>query len=78
LLERIDTWIAVALSGPRALTDVALAERLSSAGAQTIITAVSVETGCELVRLLAQPQDRVIVFGSFLTVGAALQWARLM
>ncbi len=78
LLHRIDRWIAVGLSGPRALSDAELADRLRSAGAQTVITAVDVAAGCELAQSLAKPEDRIIAFGSFLTVGAALEWAQLM
>lgn len=78
LRERVDTWIAVGLPGERALSDTALADRLRTAGAQSVMTASDVASGCELARQQARPEDRIVVFGSFLTVGAALEWARLM
>ena len=39
--------------------------------------AASVAEGCALARALARPGDRVLVFGSFSTVTAALEWLQL-
>jgi len=73
----VDQWIAVGLDGPRSLDAAALAGRLESAGANAVRRADDVATGCRLARELASPGDRVVVFGSFLTVGAALGWLGL-
>ena len=39
-----------------------------------VTLAESVEQGCEVARATAKPGDRVLVFGSFHTVGPAMQW----
>jgi folylpolyglutamate synthase/dihydropteroate synthase len=52
----------------------ALAERLASMGARIANTATTVAGGCEAAEAMARTGDRIIVFGSFLTVGPALEW----
>jgi dihydrofolate synthase / folylpolyglutamate synthase len=69
----IDTWIPAALEGPRALTAAELALRLPS-GADIDAHAGDVASACRRARELARPGDRVLVFGSFLTVGPALDF----
>jgi dihydrofolate synthase/folylpolyglutamate synthase len=72
----IDHWIVCALPGPRGGSAQQLAQRLRlDAGLLTL--ADSVIAGCETARALALPGDRVVVFGSFHTVGPALQWLRI-
>jgi dihydrofolate synthase/folylpolyglutamate synthase len=66
-------WIACALPGPRGGTAGQLAARLAPS-VQVSEQATSVAAGCALARTLAQPGDRVLVFGSFSTVTAALEW----
>ena len=44
---------------------------------RSVATAGSVEAGCAFAAHAAQPGDRVVVFGSFHTVGPALEWRRL-
>jgi dihydrofolate synthase / folylpolyglutamate synthase len=60
------------LHGARALAPDALAARLQSAGAKVEAVAADVAAGCRAAETLAQPGDRIVVFGSFLTVGPAL------
>lgn len=72
----VDTWILCSLPGPRGTTADVLAQRLGSS-AKNPVQVESVEAGCELAYESAQPGDRVVVFGSFVTVGPALQWHRL-
>ncbi|HEY8537645.1 MAG TPA: cyanophycin synthetase, partial [Steroidobacteraceae bacterium] len=67
-------WIAAGLDGPRALDPQQLAERLSREGATIVGTATSVRSACELADRMAESGDRIVVFGSFLTVGPALEW----
>lgn len=67
-------WIVASVNGPRALDPAVLAGRLSHAGANVVATGRSVEEACALARERAAPGDRIVVFGSFLTVAPALQW----
>lgn len=67
-------WIVVGLSGPRALPPQALAQRLAREGAQVVATAASVAQACSIARQMAARGDRIVAFGSFLTVGPALEW----
>jgi dihydrofolate synthase/folylpolyglutamate synthase len=67
----IDAWVIVALDGPRAVVPAELERRLPR-GATTLAYAADVVEGCHMARDAAQPGERVLVFGSFLTVGPAL------
>jgi dihydrofolate synthase/folylpolyglutamate synthase len=69
----IDAWILVALDGPRAVSTAELGSRLPR-GAKVEAHAADVARGCAIARTAAQPGDRVVVFGSFLTVGPALEF----
>jgi dihydrofolate synthase / folylpolyglutamate synthase len=71
---QVSRWIAVGLESARALPPAALALCISQAGAASVQTAASVAAGLEQARAEMQPEDRAIVFGSFLTVGPALEW----
>jgi dihydrofolate synthase/folylpolyglutamate synthase len=71
-----DVWIACALPGPRGSTAAELAARLAP-NVRVAEQADSVAAGCELAGRLARPGDRVLVFGSFSTVTAALEWLQL-
>jgi dihydrofolate synthase/folylpolyglutamate synthase len=72
-----DAWIVVGLSSARALSADALAARLSAAGARNVSMAADVGAGCLAASHRAAAGDRVVVFGSFLTVGPALDWLQL-
>jgi dihydrofolate synthase / folylpolyglutamate synthase len=72
----IDRWIVCSLPGPRGTDAGDLAVRLAR-DPQTVELAVSVTAGCEAARAAARPGDRVVVCGSFYTVGPALQWLRI-
>jgi dihydrofolate synthase/folylpolyglutamate synthase len=69
-----DAWIIVGLQGARALTSDALATRVRNLGAKVEAVATDVVAGCLAAQALAQAGDRIVVFGSFLTVGPALGW----
>jgi dihydrofolate synthase/folylpolyglutamate synthase len=69
----IDAWIPAALEGPRALPPAELARRLPR-GAVIDAHTGDVTSACRRARELARPGDRVLVFGSFLTVGPALEF----
>jgi dihydrofolate synthase/folylpolyglutamate synthase len=74
LRGRFDGWIVAGLSGSRAIAPNVLAERLRQQGANVLAISESVERACETAARLAISGDRVVVFGSFLTVGPALEW----
>ncbi len=77
LRSRIDHWFLASLPGPRGLSSEALRARLEKAG-------ISAEFACfgspaeayAAVRAKANESDRIIVFGSFVTVGEVLAGAR--
>jgi len=73
LRDDVQEWILVALAGPRAVGTTELARRLP-AGASVVAHAADVASGCRIARERAAPGDRVLVFGSFLTVGPALEY----
>jgi dihydrofolate synthase/folylpolyglutamate synthase len=72
LAGEVGRWIAVGLEGPRALAPDALARRLESGGARAVTSEPDVASGIEAAQRECRPGDRVVVFGSFLTVGPAL------
>jgi dihydrofolate synthase/folylpolyglutamate synthase len=67
-----DAWVIVGLQGGRALPPETLAARVRALGVNVEAVAADVVAGCRAAEALAQPGDRVVVFGSFLTVGPAL------
>jgi dihydrofolate synthase / folylpolyglutamate synthase len=75
--RHIDTWILCSLPGPRGLSAEELAARMAPVIGAPIERATSVPEGCALARDAARPGDRVLVFGSFLVVGSAMQWLGL-
>jgi dihydrofolate synthase/folylpolyglutamate synthase len=74
LRSSFDTWIIVGLQGTRALPADVLATRVRDLGANVEAVAADVVAGCLAAQALAQAGDRIVVFGSFLTVGPALGW----
>jgi dihydrofolate synthase/folylpolyglutamate synthase len=72
----VDHWIVCSLGGPRGTSAEALAGRMALPRPKVTL-ATSVEEGCSMARGTAKPGDRVLVFGSFHTVGPALQWLGL-
>lgn len=76
LAPLIDHWIVCALPGVRGGSAGELAWRLKLEP-EKITLADSVVRGCELARAHSRPGDRVVVFGSFHTVGPALEWLGL-
>jgi dihydrofolate synthase / folylpolyglutamate synthase len=73
LRDDIDLWIVAALEGPRAVSTRDLVARLP-AGADVRAQCANVPDACRAALELAQPGDRIVVFGSFLTVGPALDF----
>jgi dihydrofolate synthase/folylpolyglutamate synthase len=73
LAPAIDGWILAALDSPRAVGTGRIASSLPP-GSYLIAQAPDVVQACRLARDAARPGDRVVVFGSFLTVGPALEF----
>ena len=72
----VDEWVLCGLEGPRGLSAAALGERLLPAGARTTL-APDVAAACRIARARAGDADRIVVLGSFHTVGPALEWLGL-
>jgi len=71
LRDRVDRWFAATTDGLRGLDAAALASRGAEAGI-AMIPAGSVHQAMDLAASVARPGDRIVVFGSFHTVGPAL------
>lgn len=71
LRDHVDCWFAGSTDGPRGLGDAALAERAAAAGID-MIEAGSVPEAMRRAARDACEGDRIVVFGSFHTVGPAL------
>jgi dihydrofolate synthase/folylpolyglutamate synthase len=67
----IDEWFAATSQGPRAIDSLELARRAATVGV-TMQPAGTIEDALERAARVAEPSDRVVVFGSFHTVGPAL------
>ncbi len=76
LADDVDLWIPVTLQGPRALSREEFTSRLPR-GANLDAHSGDVASACRRARELARPGDRVLVFGSFLTVGPALEFLEI-
>jgi dihydrofolate synthase/folylpolyglutamate synthase len=76
--ERIDLWFVATLPGPRGASAAAVAGALVEAGVATEATRTFDDVGAAFAaaRAEASDADRITVFGSFLTVAAALAAAR--
>jgi dihydrofolate synthase / folylpolyglutamate synthase len=74
LKPRIDRWLVATLPPPRGATAMLLRQRLEQAGvvADAIRTFDDAGAAYRAAREIAAEADRIIVFGSFLTVAAAL------
>jgi dihydrofolate synthase/folylpolyglutamate synthase len=77
LAPQVNQWILCTLGGSRGSSASELARRMGEPIAAHAAQVPGVEEGCARARAQAQPGDRVLVFGSFVVVGSALQWLRL-
>lgn len=74
LKHRIDRWLPVTLDGPRAATAAELAATLVAAGVSgPLATFPSPVAAFAYAREQASEDDRIIVFGSFLTVADVMR-----
>jgi dihydrofolate synthase/folylpolyglutamate synthase len=74
LADSFDGWVAVELQGPRARAIDLFAAELGKLGMNVLASSPNVAAACERALGLAGMQGRIVVFGSFLTVGPALEW----
>lgn len=76
LRDHVDAWLVVGLPSPRALPVEALAERLRSLGLTVLAQASQLQRAFTMAdeECASGKFQRVLVFGSFMTVGPALDW----
>jgi dihydrofolate synthase/folylpolyglutamate synthase len=76
--ERVDRWFVAPLPAPRGASAAAVVAALVAAGvtSKTTRTFDDVGSAFAAARAAASDADRIIIFGSFLTVAAALAVAR--
>lgn len=74
LYASFDEWIVAGLASARSVGEQVLAQRLRNCGVKVSAVAPSVPAACAAADAVATHADRVVVFGSFLTVGPAIEW----
>lgn len=73
LRGHVDHWLIAPLDGPRAMTANALAQCLRESGVASSVTSCnSIAEACNRAYQMAGDDDRILAFGSFLTVSAAM------
>jgi dihydrofolate synthase/folylpolyglutamate synthase len=76
LAPLVDAWVIAPLPGTRGTTVHALHAELAAVGIRVPVhTASSVADAYRYARGVARPDDRIVVFGSFHTVGDVLALA---
>ncbi|MEF9942986.1 MAG: hypothetical protein RR758_02225, partial [Burkholderiaceae bacterium] len=72
---RVDHWHVASLPGPRGTSASQLSEILRAAGVSpaAITSYADVESALVAAQVAVEPADRIVTFGSFLTVAAAMQ-----
>jgi dihydrofolate synthase/folylpolyglutamate synthase len=74
LAGSIDTWLFVSTEGERGSTGESLAARVAGRIATPSAIFADIPAACEAALAAAHARDRIVVFGSFHTVGPALAW----
>jgi dihydrofolate synthase/folylpolyglutamate synthase len=72
--DSIDAWWCVPLDGARGRSGEELANEVRGKVSSGVIAAAGVAAGCAAALAAAGSEDRIVVFGSFHTVGPALDW----
>lgn len=71
----VDEWLIAGLDVPRGLDVESMAKAVNALGADVKLSCLqNVTVACEQAMQLAQPEDRIIVFGSFYTVTEAIDF----
>jgi dihydrofolate synthase/folylpolyglutamate synthase len=75
LLDRcIDSWWCASLDGTRGRSGESLAAAVRQLVRTPVVAADNVASACDAASSAAGPADRIVVFGSFHTVGPAIDW----
>ncbi len=74
LLERVDRWYAVTVSGPRAASAVSLARDIANASGKPCRVVDDVQDAMQHAADHSDPGASILVTGSFYVVGPALEW----
>jgi len=74
LRDCIDEWWLISTEGARSTTSAALAARIAPQIEVRLNEAHSIAAACAAASSAASPGDRIVVFGSFHTVGPAMDW----
>jgi dihydrofolate synthase/folylpolyglutamate synthase len=74
LKDSVDGWFLASLPPPRGLAAEALEMRIGGALGGLVTRAESVAAACAAAAAAARPGDRIVVCGSFHTVGPAMEW----
>lgn len=70
----VDAWWCVSTDGERGRTGASLAQTIRLQVAVPVEAAEGISAGCAAALAHARPNDRILIFGSFHTVGPALDW----
>ena len=74
LRDCIDVWWLTSIEGARGASGAALAARMAPQIAAPLNIAEDLAAACAAASADAGPADRIVVFGSFHTVGPAMDW----
>jgi dihydrofolate synthase/folylpolyglutamate synthase len=74
LSDCIDAWWLASTDGARGTSAALLAARIAAEVRTPLVLADTIAAACAAAAAAAEPQDRIVVFGSFHTVGPALAW----
>jgi len=74
LRDCIDAWWCASIDGARGRSGMALAKVVSNLVSVPVAYADGVGAACAAAAAAARLEDRIVVFGSFHTVGPALDW----
>jgi dihydrofolate synthase / folylpolyglutamate synthase len=74
LRECFDAWWLASTEGARGTSAADLADRIAGEVSRPVAMADDIAAACGAARRAAAPEDRIVVFGSFHTVGPALDW----
>ena len=72
--ECFDAWWLASIEGVRGTSGAVLKDRIAAHVGGPVSLAGDVAAACAAVHAAARPTDRIVVFGSFHTVGPALDW----
>jgi dihydrofolate synthase / folylpolyglutamate synthase len=72
--ECFDAWWLASTDGARGTSAAILADRIAGQLSAPLAIADDIAAACAAASAVAGPTDRIVVFGSFHTVGPALDW----